>query len=312
MKTIAITGGSGLLAMNWAVAMRNRAKICLFTHKHAVNIAGVESTHVPLEDVVSIKRALKDRDVDLVVHTAGMTSVDECERQPELAHIANVDLARNVAMAARDLGVRLVHISTDHLFQGDKALVDEQERPNPINMYGRTKFIAEERVSALDPNALLVRTNFYGWGHANRNSFSDWIVQSLKQGKGLTAFSDVYFTPTLIDDLVRAIHDLLDKPIAGVLHIVGEERVSKFEFAIAVAEQFGYNTTLIKEGSIANSPLLASRPRDMSLNNGKAMELIGRPIGALKAGLQALHEQAHCGRPKELIEATLDRTRGVA
>ncbi len=303
---IVITGGSGILATNWAYLMRQQAQICLFTHRHIVNISQVESKQVSLDDINVLKKALNDWEAELVIHTAGLTNVDECERNPELARVVNVDIAANVARAAKDLGIRLVHISTDHLFQGDKPLVDENEPPNPINIYGKTKLEAEQRVLGYHPDALVVRTNFYGWGHTHRRSFSDWIIRTLSNGQKTTVFHDVYYTPILIDDLVIATHRLVNKCVSGILNIVASERISKYEFALAIADEFELDKRYINKGSIEDATLLAPRPKDMSLSNRKAVKILESEIGNIINGIKILHEQNRQLRPVNITEAVQD------
>ena len=134
-KKIILTGGSGLLALNWAYVMRQEAEICLFTHNHEVNMNDVISKKVELSNENKIEKALTEWKPDLVIHTAGLTNVDECERKVELANKVNADIAHRVAKVVHKLGSKLVHISTDHLFDGATPYVTEEATPCPMNIY---------------------------------------------------------------------------------------------------------------------------------------------------------------------------------
>ena len=236
-----------------------------------------------------------------------MTRVEECEQRPRDAEHANAGLTRNVAIATHALGIKLVHISTDHLFSGSRSRMTEEELPEPLNVYARTKLQAEEWARMANPETLIVRTNFFGWGHLYRQSFSDWIITSLRSGRRITMFEDVYFTPILADSLALATHDVVANKASGVLNIVGDERLSKYDFAIRVAKRFGLPKTLVVRGKMDNPKPLVHRPHDMSLDNTKASGLLGRPVGKVDEFLEELYEQENQGRATELQNAVLEQ-----
>ncbi|MBM3359091.1 MAG: SDR family oxidoreductase [Betaproteobacteria bacterium] len=302
-QRILITGGSGLLALNWACCMRSEHEIHLAQHVRRINLRGVQVTSLALDSVETMSRQLARIRPDLVVHTAGMTSVDECERHPDMAHHANAILARNVAEVCARLGIRLIHISTDHLFDGKNGPYTEDAVPKPLNAYARTKLLAEQRVMKAHAGALVIRTNFFGWGHALRRSFSDWILYSLRDDQALTMFDDVFFTPILADRLADAAHRLADLGAKGVYNVAGEDRVSKYEFALRLARAFSLPEVLVQHGRIAASRLLAERPRDMSLDSTEARKLLGANMGGTAEFFDALRRQDEGGRREELLAA---------
>lgn len=305
-RRLLITGGSGLLALNWACAMRDSWRIVLGTHRHPVRLAGVETYPLDLDDAGRLERQFAEVAPDLVVHAAALTSVDECEADPAQARRVNAGLARNVAEAAAARNLRLAHISTDHLFAGDRSNYREDDVPAPLNEYARSKLLGEEWVRQAHPQALVLRTNFYGWGHARRQSFSDWILESLRAGRQITLFDDVFFTPLLADALAAAAHRLLGQSAAGLYNLAGEERVSKYEFGMRLARAFGLPEAPIRRGSVAVAGLQASRPRDMSLDSGRARALLGAGTGGLDAHFQALRRQEQAGRREELFHAVTE------
>ncbi|MCE9619612.1 MAG: NAD(P)-dependent oxidoreductase [Planctomycetes bacterium] len=291
-KKILITGGSGLLALNWAAAMRDRCAVTLGLHSRRVDMPGAACRSLDLESVDALAATLESIGPDLVVHAAGMTNVEQCEASPDQAHRANVVLAENVAAACSKLGIALAHISTDHLFAGDEAMIEESHPVAPLNVYGKTKAEAEQRVLRRHPSALVVRTNFYGWGPAHRRSFSDVIIDALRAAKPVRLFHDVHYTPILIETLALAVHDLIEGGASGIVHVVGDERVSKYHFGIRVAEAFDFDPRLIHPIAIADIPGLITRPKDMSLSNRLACRTIGRPLGNLQEHLCLLRQQS--------------------
>src|SRR3990172_8664936 len=221
LSRVLITGGSGLLALNWACCMRDSHEVTLARHSRQIKLSGVDSAVLDLESVATLGLQLEALRPDLVVHAAGLTNVDLCEREPAAAMHANAELARNVATATRRLAIKLIHISTDHLFDGSRSLYTETDPPAPLNVYGHTKLQAEQWVAQENPRAILVRTNFFGWGHRYRQSFSDWIIYSLRSGKPLIMFDNVYFPPILADVLVKSAHDLAKSDECGIVNLVG-------------------------------------------------------------------------------------------
>jgi dTDP-4-dehydrorhamnose reductase len=145
-----------------------------------------------------------------------------------------------------------------------------------------------------------VRTNFFGWGPAGRQSISDWILAGLRARAPLTMFSDVYFTPILASRLASQVQALVKAGASGVLHVAGEERVSKHAFALRLAAAFGLSADTIREGRFAEARLAAPRPRDMSLSCERARSLLGRGPGGLDEHLAELREQERSGLAAEL------------
>lgn len=299
-STILITGGSGLLALNWALTVRDRYSVILGLHEREISLAGVEGRRIDLESVNHLMRTLEAVQPQTVIHTACLTSVEACEAKPDLAHHINVELAVNVAQACAKLGLPLVHISTDHLFSGEASLVDETHPVMPINAYGRTKAEAESRVLEAHPQAIVMRTNFYGWGTSYRRSFSDVIIETLQAGKKLTLFKDVFYTPILIEAATQAVHELINLEACGIFHVVGDERISKYEFGLMIAKEFNLDSSLIRPGLLSDQASLVQRPYDMSLANQKICNLLGRKLGGVDEHIARLRQQKQNGLTQEI------------
>jgi dTDP-4-dehydrorhamnose reductase len=289
--TVLITGGAGLLAVNWAVAIRERHRVVLGLHHRSVSISGVEALTMDLESIDSVMRSIESVGASMVVHTASLTSVERCESNPELARHVNVTLSANVAGACSKADIPLIHVSTDHLFSGNMPFVGEAELPAPVNVYGSTKAEAEVRVLEANPGALVIRTNFYGWGPSYRQSFSDVIIQGARGGRTLTLFNDVTYTPILIEHAVEAAHELCGLGASGVFNVVGDERLSKYQFGLKVADAFNLSRDHIKPGALSDQVDLVRRPVDMSLSNQKVRLRLARPLGTMEQHLARLRDQ---------------------
>jgi dTDP-4-dehydrorhamnose reductase len=275
--------------------------VTLGLHRRRVLLSGTDAQPIDLDSPAALSAAVERVAPDLIVHTAGLTSVEACEEDPTEAYRVNVQLAANVAEVCADAGVPLVHISTDHLFAGVDILVDEDVPPDPVNVYGRTKAEAEARVLAAWPEALVVRTNIFGWGPPHRPSFSDTIIQALRGGRQITLFEDVHYTPILIEVLVAAVHDLVAEGARGIYHVAGDERVSKLEFGRCISRHFGLDPRWIRPGRLAENTKLVQRPREMSLSNRRATDLLGRALGGMEDQVLRLWEQEREGFNLDLM-----------
>jgi dTDP-4-dehydrorhamnose reductase len=305
-RRVLLTGGSGLLAINWACAIREGWDVVLGTHRHSVNLKGVASCRLDLGNQVRLESQIGQLAPDLIVNTAGLTDVDRCEADPALANLVNAELARNVAIVAARIGAGLIHISTDHLFAGDQALGTEEDVPCPLNQYARSKLLGEALVQEACARVLVVRTNFFAWGHAGRQSFSDWIIYSLRAGKTIPLFDDVHFTPILADVLALTAHDLAARGASGIFNITGDQRVSKYEFGCRLAERFELPGELIRRSQMDHARLRAPRPQDMSMANAKTRGHLGTSLGSLDDYFEALRIQEQQGRRLELLAAVAD------
>jgi dTDP-4-dehydrorhamnose reductase len=285
---IFISGISGLFGLNLALQARDRFQISGCYYAHPVILEGVQTFRLDLTSLSRLEQALLEVGPDVVIHAAGLTNVEECETKPELAYRLNVETTRNVAKVTNTLRAKLVHISTDHLLDGGTPWKTEEAIPGPLNTYAETKWRAEQAVLEECPDALIIRTNFFGWGTPVRVSFSDWILRALAQKSDLTMFSDVYFTPILINDLVDIMTELIARGAEGVLHVAGGERLTKYAFALQLAQVFNHPTHTIRAISVENFPFRAKRPKDMSLSCRNAEAYLGVRMPSVRDGLNRL------------------------
>lgn len=295
-----ITGGSGLLAVNWALLMRDRYNIHLNLHHRIINPAGVQISTSNLSSVDEILEELSILRPEAIIHTAGLTDIEACEEDPKLANLVNVELSSNISKASKLLRIPLVHISTDHLYQGTKSSITELEPTAPINIYGYTKAKAEEAVLHNDEHALIIRTNFYAWGPSYRQSFSDRIISALREKKEIILFNDVYYTPILAENLIISVHELLETNAQGIFNVVSDNRISKFDFGITIANEFNLDKNYIKPGFFRSNSALVQRPIHMSLSNNKIRKLLGRQIGTVEEQIKRLNNQEMEGIVKEI------------
>jgi dTDP-4-dehydrorhamnose reductase len=299
-EDILITGGSGLLALNWALAIREKFNVTLGLHDRKINLKDTRSILLDLDSKEALTRAFEALQPQLVIHAAGLTSIEQCESNPTLAKYINVDLTKNLVMVCAKLNIPMVYISTDHLFSGNESLVQEDYPVSPVNVYAKTKAEAETCVLDSYAKALIIRTNFYGWGTSYRHSFSDLVINHLRAGKKISLFKDIYFTPMLAEPFVYTVHQLVHKKAKGIFNVAGDDRISKYDFGLRLAKEFNLDNGLIDEGKIIDKPSLVNRPHDMSLSNQKVSNYLGRKMGGLDEHILKLKAQEVNGLAKEL------------
>ena len=291
MRTIVFAGGSSLLAQSWIREEQPEYNFILGVHKREPDQNKGRNVVLAYENPEELAKQFQQLKADIVVNCIGLTNVEACEEDEKLAAYTNVEIAQNIAQASKLSKVKLVHISTDHLFDGAKAYASEQDKKVPVNAYGRTKSQGEDIVLDTYTDALVIRTNFFGWGPSYKPSFSDKILNSLERNAPIQLFDDVYYTPVSVASLREHILALVEKCASGIYNVTSSERITKYEFGCQLADAFGYSKNLIKPVSIESIPGLTQRPKDMSLSNHKLSVFLSKSIPSLKEQILALKEE---------------------
>ncbi len=288
--SLIVIGASGLLGSSWARHVGSAYEVTGTLHRRDNRIAGVNYCRSDLDDSSKLKSIVDETGAQVVINCAGMTNIEECEANPERAYHSNVVLAENIAHCCFTSKVKFVHISTDHVFAGSRSMSTEMDDTEPVNTYARTKVLGEERVLRACPSALIIRTNFFGTGLHYRHSFSDLILDKLRSLKPISLFSDAFFTPILIENLIEDTHKLLEKNAYGIFNVVGDERISKFQFGVTLARVFDLDEGLIRPSLITERRDLTIRPLDLSLSNSKLYSVIDKARCPLWSQLMRLKQ----------------------
>ena len=271
---ILFTGGSSLLSVSWSKYFSKSFDVYLALHERIISIPNATCLKLDLGSFDSIFSAFQEINPSFVVNTAALTNVEYCENNHDHAFRVNTSLAIDIAKVCNCLGIKLIHISTDHIFDGFSSFYTELSKPNPINVYGYTKLEAELGLQAISENSLIIRTNFFDKGPSYRQSFSDWIIKKLRNQEKIGLFRDVYYTPIHVKYLSHYVHHLLTTNDTGIFNIVGPKRLSKYQFGVQLAHMFSLDLSLIQPISIDDRIDLIKRPRDMSLSNAKIMNIV--------------------------------------
>ncbi len=285
-----VTGATGLLGTAiLQEAALDYTVIGLSRHPEAAStLCLVEAAD--LTNPAELTHAVEKHAPKIIIHTAALAFVDQCEKEPDRARAVNVEGTRNLLRAISGRSCRLIHISTDSVFDGRTGNYREEDPVSPVHFYGRTKLEAEKLVLENRPDALVVRAPFYGTITPERKvkSLAEWILSCLRQGQQVPGFTDILFSPLPAHDLARALLELAGKPVSGILHVGGSEGCSKYEFARALAAAFGFSPNLIFPTTSDSAPMAALRPHNTTLCIEKATRALGRPLPNLKEGLHSL------------------------
>jgi dTDP-4-dehydrorhamnose reductase len=288
---VLLTGGSGLLAINWAQEILSFHTVALVEHLTPIDLSGVEKYKISEISEIDFLKIFQEFKPDIVINTIALTSVEECELNPTTAYYVNVEIAKVLARTCQKNGIKIVHISTDHLYDGSKSMLSEDDLISPINNYAITKAKAEEVVLQECNNGLVIRTNFYGPGLSYRDSFASKIVKSLASNVSIDLFHNVFYTPILMKILVSCVHKLIAGKAKGVFNVSSNERISKYEFGILLAHEFNFDQALLIPIGIRDRKDLVRRPTDMSLSNKKLCKFLKMSMPSLADQIKIFKEQ---------------------
>jgi len=239
----------------------------------------------------------------MIIHCAALTEVDRCEMYPEEAYQANTRLPGILARAAAQNGVRLLHISTDAIFDGQRGDYTESDEPGPINVYARTKLEGERSVAGANPDALIARVNFYGWSWQGSRSLAEYFYNNLACGSPVLGFTDLIFCPLLVNDLVEILLRMLERGLSGVYHVVSSEALSKYTFGRMLARHFSFDENLISPAPYTLANLKAPRSPLLSLRSEKLARDLGEALPGQETAMQRYVELYREGYPQVLRSA---------
>jgi len=285
---IIVTGGSGMLGHCLVESARDRHKVWGSYRSHPVDIRSCSMFALDVTDETQVKTQFGMIRPDIVIHTAGLTDVDECERSPDKARAINSKGTETAAKIAGDLGALFVYISSDYVFDGTKGNYSENDTPRPINHYGRSKLLGEDGARQACSRLLILRTTMFGLKIPPQTGMMESLVAALRGGKPITRFVDQYFTPLYTQQLADFIIRFAELGLTGLFHLGAIGKVSRFEFAQHVAEIFAPAANDIRPVPFRQIEGLATRPRDTSLNSRILVERTGVELPAVRAGLLQL------------------------
>lgn len=309
---ILITGASGLLGINLALEAGHlyagTGKIFGQVNGNQLKPEAAPFTAIQSNLLVpnAIERLLEQTQPDWVIHCAAQANLDVCEADPKQAQELNSEVPKILAQLVARGGARLLHVSTDAVFDGQTGNYREEDTPNPLSVYARTKLEAERAVAAANPQAIIARVNLFGWSLTGKRSLAEFFFYSLQACKPVLGFTDVYFCPLLVNDLAHIFLQMLASSLNGLYHVVSSQNISKYEFGLAIARRFGLDENFITPTSVAAAGLKAARSPNLTLRTDKLSTALGAPLPTVSAGIErfyTLYQQSYPQKVQDMLKS---------
>jgi dTDP-4-dehydrorhamnose reductase len=283
---ILVTGAGGLLGGRLAEILAGNHEVIAGVRASGAP-PGLQAVSIDLLQESSMQAGFERARPEAVLHCAALADADRCEADPDLADRLNHHAADRLAGLCARRGVRLIALSTDMVLAGDRPFSSEAEPPLPRLVYGRTKRAAEAAVLRSASDAAVVRVALvHGRGHGPRRTASESIADALRAGRRLRLFTDQHRTPVDPESVAAAVERILQTRAAGLFHVGGPERLSRYELGRRVAALFALPGDLIDPVTQSEHPLAAPRPADVSLDSSRARRELGVTPRPLDVGVR--------------------------
>lgn len=290
MQKILATGATGLVGSRFVEMFSDKYEVINLDLTTGVDITKVETIAPFIEAHPDAKH---------LIHLAAFTDTNkafaESGDKNGICYKVNVEGTSNIVEVCKTNGVHLIHVSTDFVFDGKKSTpYTEDDSTSPIEWYGETKAIAEDVVKNSGVDSTIIRLSYpYRATYELKPDLVKKIRAGLESGKLYPQFADSVITPTFIDDIARAFDKIIELKPSGILHIVGSDSMSPYLLAKKVASAYGFDASVVKEGSLEEYLKTASRPfaKQVAMSNQKATKVLGLNFASLDEGLAEVKKQ---------------------
>lgn len=293
---ILVTGCNGLLGQKLVKLIslqRDSYLIATAKSKLIPDLHRGEFHSLDITNATEVDEVVSKTKPEVVIHTAAMTQVDQCETEKEKCWLTNVTAVEFMVEACKKNKVHLVHVSTDFIFDGTHGPLDENEKPNPISYYGESKLAGELAIQKSSIDWAILRTVLvYGvTKDMSRSNIVLWVKKNLEDGKTITVVNDQWRTPTLAEDLAMGCYLAAKKKVKGIFNVSGDEMMTPYDIAIATADFFKLNKSLIQQTDSTKFTQPAKRPPKTGFIIEKAKRELGYRPHTFKEGLSILAKQ---------------------
>jgi dTDP-4-dehydrorhamnose reductase len=294
---ILITGANGLLGQKLIALLHQQDGVeILATARGGSRIIGLNEAHYHTLDVASKSAVIALFNIlqpEVVIHTAAMTQIDDCELNQEECKVANIDAVRNVVAGCLAINAHLIHLSTDFIFDGTEGPLKENALPAPVNFYGETKLEAEKLIIESTISWAIARTVLvYGIVPGlSRSNIILWVKESLEKKKTINVVDDQWRTPTLAEDLAKGCWLIAKNKATGVYNISGKDMLTPYDMALLVADHFQLNSKFINRANSSTFSQPAKRPAKTGFIIDKAINELGYRPHSFKQGIEIIAQQ---------------------
>jgi len=245
------------------------------------------SKSIDVGSLGDIRSAIRSQPWDVVINCVAIANHEQCESDPSSARLINQELPGMWAYRSWQNASQFVHFSTDAVFDGSSVdLYSEDDVTGALSVYGQTKRAGEEAVLSANPDALVFRTNFFGWSHDRARGILDFFANGLESGASMTGFRDYVVSSLYVGHLFELMIEALSDEGSGIYHLVSSSPLSKYDFGVALAHAMGADSDLIESGLLADNPALSNRGHHLGLSVNKLESLVGHPIPSTKEGIK--------------------------
>ncbi|MCK4427854.1 MAG: dTDP-4-dehydrorhamnose reductase [candidate division Zixibacteria bacterium] len=291
--TVLITGANGLLGQKLVCDFYPRYKViaCDLHPESYLSFPNLSYESLDITNRRQLGFQISFYQPQVVVNAAAYTDVDGCEIHKDKAWATNVGGVKNLVNFCVKQKIKLTHLSTDYIFNGENGPYSEDDPPDPVNFYGETKLESEKIIKESGIDFLIIRTNvLYGFGKNVKSNFLLWLLDKLSQNEKIKIVTDQFNNPTLADNLSSCILEMVKKNISGIYHIAGSEYLSRYDFATKVADKFNFDKNNILPTKTELLQQEAKRPHKGGLRIDKVQKILKTQLLGVDAGLDYIKQ----------------------
>jgi dTDP-4-dehydrorhamnose reductase len=296
-KKVLVTGSNGLLGQKIIYSLIERKDIDLLASSKGLNRLIIKSgyRYVDLDITKNdeVKEVFENENPDAVINCAAMTNVDYCEENQDSCWEINVKAVENLAKSCEVSKSHLLHLSTDFVFDGKSGPYNENDKPNPLHFYAKSKLKSEEIVKKIMTNWTIARTIIiYGiTDNMSRSNIVLWAKKEIENGNTINVVNDQLRSPTLAEDLAKGCISIIDKSAFGLYHLSGPKTYSILDLVHKVADFYNLDKSLILPVTSASLNQSATRPLSTGFDITKAKkDLDFNPVDFLE-GIKIMDQQ---------------------
>ena len=249
------------------------------------------TTKMDLQNHGMISEVLSEVKPNIVIHLGAMTGVDLCETNESDAFDINSKATQVIAKKCSEFNSFLIYISTDYIFDGESGMYNEDDLPNPISTYGKSKLNGEIAVQNFASNWCIARTSTPYGVHVTKKSFPTWIIDTVNQNKQVNIVTDQITSPTYVPNISKMLMEICEKKITGVVHAADATRISRYNMAELIFEKFNLDKNLLIPVKTNDMKWNAKRPKDSSLDVTRATSILDNKPQTLQDNLNKLYDE---------------------
>jgi len=277
-KKILIFGGSSLLGTNFIYFLQNKYNFTfnVYNYKYYLKNLNFVRLFKNIQDISKkdIQKKIKKINPDIILNCLALSNVDKCEENIKESRLLNYEFSNILTDISYKLNIKYIFISTDQIYESTKRFKTENDKVLANNIYSKHKLLSEEYIQKKLSNFLIIRTNFFGHSPYHKK-FTEELIHNINNNVVSNLFYNYFTTPIYVKYLVKAIHLLIKKNKKGLFNIVGNQRISKLEFAKKILSNFkNKKTKLLKKTNFFSYKFKAKRNNDLSLSNKKLLNKV--------------------------------------